>query len=494
MKFGFVGAFYTSESPIADAQQTINFYPELVESLEGRNRIVLYPTAGLAEFCEPASVGPNRGEVEVAGRFFSVIRDKLWEVDSSAVATERGTLTVSTNPVFFAASQAQLLVVAEGLGYVLNLSTNVFAQISDPDFPADVITCGYVDGYFIVLAADNNFYISALDDATSWDALDFGTVESSENTLVGMIISVRVVWIFGNKITQGFWNSGNPDFPFEAIPSATIPQGCAAVAAISRLPGTDTVVFVAANESGTGTIYALQGQAIERVSDHSVENALNGYSSLSDAVSFPYEERGHVFYSVTFPSGDVTWRYDRTLSQQLGRSMWHQALYRDPATNQFEAHRAMYHAFCFGKHLVGDRENGKIYQMQTPLQADDGTVTFADDDGDPIKRVRRCPHVSYENKTIFYGTLEVILEAGLGWGTGQGANPQVMMTFSNDGGQTFPDDHMRQKSAGRIGKYRTRVRFDRLGSARDRVFEVSFTDPVPWKIIDAELTAEVGQS
>lgn len=66
-----------------------------------------------------------------------------------------------------------------------------------------------------------------------------------------------------------------------------------------------------------------------------------------------------------------------------------------------------------------------------------------------------------------------------------GANPQVMLRISNDGGKTWAAETWR--SAGRVGEYLARVDWNRLGCARRRVFEVSVSDPVAWKIVGAYL-------
>lgn len=71
------------------------------------------------------------------------------------------------------------------------------------------------------------------------------------------------------------------------------------------------------------------------------------------------------------------------------------------------------------------------------------------------------------------------------------AAPQMMMRFSDDGGWTWGVERM--GSAGKTGQYGTRVHWHRLGTARRRVFEVSVTDPVPWRITNAYVDVEVGQ-
>ena len=70
----------------------------------------------------------------------------------------------------------------------------------------------------------------------------------------------------------------------------------------------------------------------------------------------------------------------------------------------------------------------------------------------------------------------------------QGANPQVMLRWSDDGGHTWSNEHW--VSMGKIGGYGQRAIWRRLGMTmklRDRVYELSGTDPVKLVIIDAEL-------
>jgi len=72
--------------------------------------------------------------------------------------------------------------------------------------------------------------------------------------------------------------------------------------------------------------------------------------------------------------------------------------------------------------------------------------------------------------------------------TVQGANPQAMLRWSDDGGHTYSNEHW--ASMARIGQYGRRVFWRRLGMTqklRDRVYEVSGTDPVKIIILGAEL-------
>ena len=68
------------------------------------------------------------------------------------------------------------------------------------------------------------------------------------------------------------------------------------------------------------------------------------------------------------------------------------------------------------------------------------------------------------------------------------AGPAVMLRWSDDGGHTWSNEHWAEM--GRIGRYGTRVIWRRLGMTmklRDRVYEVSGSDPVKLTLIGADL-------
>ena len=67
-----------------------------------------------------------------------------------------------------------------------------------------------------------------------------------------------------------------------------------------------------------------------------------------------------------------------------------------------------------------------------------------------------------------------------------GRGPEITLRWSNDGAKTFTDPG-RILDCGQAGQTLTRVIARQLGSARDRVYEMSMTDPAPWRIIDAYL-------
>jgi hypothetical protein len=221
-------------------------------------------------------------------------------------------------------------------------------------------------------------------------------------------------------------------------------------------------------------VVKAQGLSPQRISDHALEHAIKGYDVISDAVADVYEDEGHTFYMLTFPTANATWTYDNTTGVWTERLTWIAEL------GQYVAWRPLWHALAFGRHLIGDREQGKIYEMSTDFTADV--------DDRPIRRVRRCPAINVEHKRMFYRSLELLVETGLG--TVAVPDPQVDLNYSNDGGKTWTNAGSR--GAGNTGEYDTRVIWQRLGSSRKRSFEFVVSDGIPWRLLGANITADMG--
>ena len=110
----------------------------------------------------------------------------------------------------------------------------------------------------------------------------------------------------------------------------------------------------------------------------------------------------------------------------------------------------------------------------------------------PIRRLRISPVLSDENKWLFHSQLNLDIQPGLGTATGQGQTPQAMLQWSNDGGQTWGNEHWR--SAGAQGAFSTRIIWRKLGRARNRVYQLVATDPIPWRLVNAYVELEEGTS
>lgn len=481
MKFaGFIGPSYTLESVNADCQRALNLFPQVNEIGSGPDGDVasFVSTPGLRLLCTlPTS--PVRGVyADSNGDLFAVGGNKFYTIDSDFVATQVGTLSTDTGPVSMSDNGRQVVIVDGDYGYVWTISSEdpdftdpFFAQITDVNFPgADMVT--FQDGYFIFNKTNTQqFFISAINDVV-FDALDFASSEASPDNLIGLVSDLKNLYLFGTRSTEIYYNSGNADFPFERMQGAVIEVGCAAPFSIVKLQS--AVYWIGQDETGRGTVYRASGLQPQRISTHAIEKVILGLGDVSEARAWVYQQGGHSFYCLNLPNATTTWVFDTTTS------LWHERSYLN--SGEIERHRADCHAFAYSENVVGDYGNGKIYALDR---------SYWSDDGDEILRERTAPHFTREGRRVIHSKFQLFMETGVGLdGVGQGTDPQVILQWSNDGGHTWSNENLRP--IGAIGERGTRVIWRRLGSARDRVYRVRITDPVPVTILAADLGVEEG--
>jgi len=469
----FIGGTYRSGSKIADDSVTINLYPELMESQSAKAPIVMYSTPGFQDFASAAE-NPVRQLWAEDGRCFSVIGGQLYELYADQTITSRGSVSNDNLPATISTNGdggQQLFITSGDVGYGYDLATDTLTSVL-----TDVTFGGFLSSRFLALDAETSTLKISDQLSTVFDPTQIVQRTIGSDKWISMIVNNREIWLFGSRTSEVWYDAGLSPFPFAPVPGAYIQVGIKAPYSCARLAS--TVVWLGENENGASVVYRANGYSPERISDHAMETEIQQYTVTSDARAWVYEEDGHPFYVLTFPTANKTWVYDASTN------MWHNRAYWDVPSASYKAYRAMFHAYTFGKHLVGDLLEGNIYEMRTDV--------YTDVDGVKIRRLRRGPHIAQEQLMIRHDFFQIDMEVGVGLKSGQGSDPQVMLRWSDDGGNTWSNEHWR--SAGKIGKYKTRVFWTRMGSARDRVYEISMTDPVPWKLVDAFMRLQVGTS
>jgi hypothetical protein len=337
-------------------------------------------------------------------------------------------------------------------------------------------TVDITDNYFLYNKPGSQLWAASDLLSPITDPLSFASKDGSPDDLVALIVDRREVYLLGEMSSEVWIDSGAVPFPFTRIPGTSTQQGIAAQWSCARMG--NSFAYVSKNNRGEAMIVRMNGYFPERISTHAVETTLVN-QNVSDALAWTYQLEGHEVYVVTFPSigeNGLTWAYDNTTG------LWHKWLYRNNQ-NQFERHRGNCCAFFNQQVLVGDYENGKIYQVARE---------FYTDDGQPIRRIRRAPHITSDLQRQYFHELQIQFQPGVGLSSGQGQDPQAMLRWSNDGGSTWSNEYW--TSIGKQGKYQNRAIWRRLGWSRDKVFEVSVSDPVKAVIISANLKAEAGEN
>lgn len=457
MRIPFVGPSSAVRSTNADAQRSLNCYLEM-DNNTPRAPIALIGTPGYTLVGTLGS-GPIRGTIALGDYGCVVSGNTVYIVVYNGpgyTVTAVGTLTTSTGHVGMAYDGQHVLIVDGVKGWLADLST--LTEITDVDFPAGVTQATCMDSFFVVCGdSSGRFYINqtALDGSV-WNGLDFATAEASPDLLLTSIADNRNLWLFGTDTAEVWEFTGNADFPFEHSASAYIQIGTAAALSVRALD--NTVFWLGRDANGAGVVYRAQGYTPIRVSTTAIEFAIQGYSTISDAIALTYQQEGHAFYVLTFPTAGKTWVYDASTSQ------WHERAWRNPSGGALSRWRPNCHVYFANQNIVGDWQNGKLYKL------DLNTFT---DNGDPILRLRATQSQESEQQRLFYEAMQVDMEVGTGSGT-------ISMRYSNDGGHTWSGYKTRTVTA---GSYSTRVRFGPTGAGRNRVWEISTVDPIFWSVL-----------
>jgi hypothetical protein len=330
-----------------------------------------------------------------------------------------------------------------------------------------------VDNYFVYNRPDTQQFgcsnvLSPISGSTN-----FSSKDGAPDDLVTLIVDHREIYLLGETSSEVWVDQGTSPFPFTRIPGTSTQHGIAAPFSVSRLG--NSFAYLSRNNRGLAQIVQMNGYVPQRISTHAVENSLNG-RTITDAVAWTYQLEGHEVYVISFPTLQLTWCYD------IATGMWHKWLYTNNL-GQYERCRGNCAAVFQGYVLVGDYSNGKIYHLDRNVYTDDGQH---------VKRLRRAPHLTVDLQRQYFEELQLQFQPGVGLDVGQGEDPQAMLRWSNDGGSTWSNEHW--TTIGKIGKYTNRAIWRRLGTARDRIFEVSISDPVKAVFISANLKMTAGEN
>ncbi len=317
----------------------------------------------------------------------------------------------------------------------------------------------FLDGYFIISRPNSQqFNISALDDGTSWDALDFAKKEGYPDKLLRVFSDHENLWLFGDEQSTEVWqNTGAANFPFQRIPGNFIHYGLTAKDSVVRL--NNGVAWIAKDQARGGPlgVYA-QGFVPTRVTTFAEEALWTSFPTVADAVAMSIIDRGHHLWVINFPTANRTRVFDAATSQWTEWTT-------NGATNDrirpfcnaytaLDAHGAQVTPLQ-AQQYAGDRSNGKIYVM---------SGTYLDDNGVAFQRQRTAPHLSNEDKRSFYGGFQL---------DSQVFDPDMTLEVSDDGGQTYRMIGTPSFTPAVSTTRPPRTIWLRTGSSLDRIYRVT---------------------
>lgn len=452
LQFG-LGAYDHRAKPLTQIMQ--NCYLEQ-NPLNSKNPIILLGSYGIDDFATPGN-GPLRGGKVVRGVPYVVSGTKLYSVGAPGTTIELGDIP-NLDRVGMAGDTNNVMVVTNQDGYVWDGST--VTQITDADFPgADWVE--YLDTRFVI-GINGTVYLSDSGAPKNWQALQFITAEGNPDDIVGGIVEKRELFVGGTE-TFEVWATSTSTVPIDRVASGFVEVGLLAKFGLTKA---DNTVFAVCTDF---TVRRFEGYTPLVISSPAVSQMIEDLVNKSSIYLSSFTEGGHIF--IMLSSDEWTLLYDA--STQLWGT-------RKSATTAYWAPFFVLNAH--NKYLVGDRDSNKLGQLSGNIFADWGN---------PLIMLATCQPIHAENRRITASGLELIFQRGVGLTTGQGSNPVVGMRQSFDDANTWTNQRLR--FLGKIGKYKQRAHWPRMGQARTRIIEYSISDPVRRNLVYANIDIEIGE-
>lgn len=461
--------------------QLINMYA--LPNQETTQGFFLSPASG---FENPIEINAEniRSQFVFNGIQYVVSFDEVYSVDSLNVPTFLGTLNTTGGYVKATANETQVIWVDGSDAYIWNTLTSTFSVVTFGFslFPGDVTM---IDNYFVIPdIGATKFYVSALNDGTTWSALSFALFQSTPDQLKGISTLKRRVYLFGNYSTETWYDAGDSDFPLRRDNNSLFEHGIASPETVQE--GFEIMMYLAQNKDGAAGVMLVEGTAFPRkVSSPSLDLYLQNVSNLNDASAILYKENGYTFYQLTFNADNHTFLYVVETNKWSEISMPNGD--RSPIAT---------HAFFNNKHYVGMFDEGKLYEFSYKF------FTYRDE-------LIRCqivnpPLLDSEHRRVRADRYELEVVTGMPQGTLSNQNayqqlndlittntaPYALLFVSRNSGRTYGNG--RAASIGKLGQYNTRVIWRKLGCmwARRMVLKIEFPFLVPFIVMGSYIIYE----
>ncbi len=475
--------FYESRSLPFSAQRCVNWYPSYAEN-DALSEAAIFGTPGTETLASADSdVDFSRGADVVSGvpyfvngttlyrldRFFNAANDE--EFNAVAIDTVPGAGFVSMDD-----NGTELCIVIPGVsGFIYNVVTEVFTQITDPGFTANGKSerVVFVDGYFVHIAGKNIFH-SYINQGLEYDSLDVGQAQADPDDIVSSIVYKNQLMILGRETIEVFANVGKFPFTFQRIPGYFVPIGC--FAAFTPIEFNQAFAFLGGATREKAGMFWGSAQNFQRISTTPIEQKIqeSSDSEISNAFTWTYSEDGAVFLGLVI--ADHCFVYDANASKMARKHIWHERKStRTELANKQIRWRVNAMVEAYGRIIVADAFSGDFGSIS--LNVFEEFENF-------IQRKLSTTPLSNQGENLFVDEVELTMESGI---TTDDDNV-IKLRWSDDNkvyNDPLPAD------IGIDGDFTLRQYWRRLGHVpRFRTFEFSYSGRDKSVLLKMEVTLD----
>lgn len=447
----------------AKDSRLVNAYVETVD--QEVQEVVKRPGTTSFTLTPAIPSGTAYGLQSFNGKLYAGVGGKLYEVTSGGASTDKG--AIATGQLSFnITSQTPYLFLHNGsAGWTLNGSTGTLATITDLDFPPNqtpalplAVGSVYLDDMVFVMTTSGRIYNSAIEDPTTWGALDYISKIAEPDGGVALAKHLNFIVAWGTWSGEFFYNAGHATgSPLDRSSSYKMDIGCASGQSVVEF--TQTVGWIGqSRETGRG-VYLFNGVTPEKISTPAIERYLNA-STLANVDAYAITIDGHTFYILTLQDLNIT------LACDVVEKRWYQ-WGNDSSGSDIMWRYSHFTSLGNISYLI-NRTTGQLAKLSNTTYQDETTnINF---------RVVSPKLDLKNNKRKFWQHLEII-------------GNKVAATLQT---RHSDDDYTTWTSYRNIDLSLERPIIRQLGSARRRAYELFSTSNVALRLQAAEILIKEG--
>jgi hypothetical protein len=397
---------------------------------------------------------------QAQGKMVAICNGKGFTIDDSS-----GTLTTLTGTYFTAGKRVTFADFATAIygadqGVINKITTTTVSEMADADAPQTASHVAFLDQYLLANELlTKKCHRSDVGAPDTWNSNWF-SAEAQNDYLRAVGVENLEIYLLGDRTLEVWYDTGASS-PMARLEGGYIASGTVAPYTFKYCgPPVNSWVWLDHNKS----LVMLNGRTTQELS-----TALSRYLQqdgllTSDAAGDYLKSMGHSFYALHLPTQDETPVYD------FKNGLWQNWGYWNTGTGEYNRWRGNCVAYAndWGKVLVGDRANGKIYTLETTTYQDNGDTmrlgirTGHMDRGD-FGAIKRTNYVDFRAKKT---------------APGGGATIQMKFRYRDNGETTWSNERtVTLSTASGETDYIARVR--RLGKYKTRQWDFYVTDNAP---------------
>lgn len=454
-----VGQSYEHRSRAISIQKTMNLIPQSESAGAANSTLTSWP--GYKAFYNGDDLATNRGMAVFNNELYKVTGSSLIKISSTGAATTIGTIR-GTSRCIFDNDGTNLIIATEGLAYQYNGS---LIQITDTDFQG-----GNSVAFFNLLAvydgSGNAFQFSRIGNPDSFSSSDIGSGEANPDDTTRVFVFRDQLYVCGPKVIETWYYNASTNPPANRVQNATMQVGLGAVHSMVK---TDEFVYFLGDDRRVYRFSATQPQNITTIA---ISHQLDKLGDLSMAVADVVRIEGQSFYILSVQG--------KTFAYNENAGAW----FNLSSTADESEYPVNSFVECYGKRLAA--LGGSVVELDLDTYDNKGEVIINERIFGPIT----SKDLGLGSSRATMTTLWLDVEAGVGVASGQGENPQLMVSASFDDGDSFTNED--DVLLGRAGQGRIDVKWDHRQSFRTMYIRVRCSDPVFISIFGATLEAKAG--